>query len=261
MRSTALVTILSWVVLVISWEIPAGVPRSLEEFRAKHPYVTTRAEGRKLVTIRASVNDTDDVSAEFLQGLRDANKGGTLNLVKGSTYMIGRPLDLTFLEDVHVQLDGVIRFTNDTSFWQANAFRHPFQNSIMFWKWGGKNVVIRGSGVLDGNGQRWWNEFAGGQILDPNNTYLRPILFYAQNASGLAVQGIHLKDSPCWTNFIVTCKSLLRIGRRRHQKQDDELTPYAMAFQPRISHSQTWLVQHDQPTRLPTRPIQISSTL
>lgn len=76
----------------------------------------------------------------------------------------------------------------------------------MFWKWGGKNIKIYGNGVLNGNGQRWWNEFAGKEILDKTNQYLRPILFYAENATGLDIQGIHFKDSPCWTNFVVTCE-------------------------------------------------------
>ncbi|KAK3940277.1 pectin lyase fold/virulence factor [Diplogelasinospora grovesii] len=189
-------------------ELPAGVPRSLAEFREKHPYAPRIVGKRKIVQIRASADDTDDVADEFLEGLQSANNGGTLYLPKGKTFMIGKPLDLTFLNDIHVRLDGEIKFTNDTPYWQANAYRHPFQHSIMFWKWGGKNIKISGSGVLNGNGQRWWNEFAGKEILDPSNAYLRPILFYAQNATGLHIEGIHMKDSPCWTNFFVTSKDI-----------------------------------------------------
>lgn len=189
-------------------EIPAGVPRSLLEFRQKHPFKPKHGHtGRKEVNIRASKTDTDDVADDFLNGLKRANHGGTLLLPKGQTFVIGKPLDLTFLDNVHVKLDGEIRFTNDTPYWQANSFRHPFQNSLMFWKWGGKDVKIYGDGVLNGNGQRWWNEFAGREILDPTNNYLRPILFYAENATGLSIEGIHLKDSPCWTTFFVTCTS------------------------------------------------------
>ncbi|KAF5025854.1 hypothetical protein F66182_2076 [Fusarium sp. NRRL 66182] len=190
-------------------ELPAGVPRNIEEFRAKHPYEPpAKRSHRRVVTIRHSKNDHDDVSSDFYKGLKKANKGGTLYLPKGRTYVIGRPLDLTFLNDVHVHLDGEIKFTNDTAYWQKNAFAHPFQNSIMFWKWGGKSIKIYGKGVLNGNGQRWWNEFAGKEILDTTNAYLRPILFYAQNATGLDIQGIHFKDSPCWTNFVVTSKDI-----------------------------------------------------
>ncbi|KAK4465891.1 exo-polygalacturonase [Cladorrhinum samala] len=189
--------------------LPPGVPRSLEEFRQKTPQRHSHpAKPRKIVRIRSSRHDTDDVADEFLAGIKKANHGGTLLLPKGKQFIIGKPLDLTFLNDVHVQLDGEIKFTNDTAFWQANAFHHPFQNSIMFWKWGGKNIKISGEGVLNGNGQRWWDEFSGKQILDDDNTYLRPILFYAENATGIDIEGLHLKDSPCWTTFFVTSKDI-----------------------------------------------------
>ncbi|KAM0329271.1 hypothetical protein ACHAQA_004576 [Verticillium albo-atrum] len=208
MRISSLLTVFSGVVAVLAFEIPAGVPRSLEEFREKHPYQRRSTCNRKTIKIRGSKNDTDDIADEFLKGLHAANHGGKLYLPKGETFVIGKPLDLTFLNNVHVHLDGEIKFTNDTPFWQKNSFRHPFQNSIMFWKWGGKDVKIYGEGILNGNGQRWWNEFSGLEILDPANAYLRPILFYAENATGLHVEGIHFKDSPCWTTFVVTSKDI-----------------------------------------------------
>ncbi|KAI0204806.1 family 28 glycosyl hydrolase [Astrocystis sublimbata] len=211
MRSFSLFALLSAITGVIAsyGELPANVPRSIDEFRQKHPYIGKGCHNdRKIVTIRSSKNDTDDVSDDFKAGLKEANHGGTLYLPKDEQFIIGKPLDLTFLDDVQVHWDGEVKFTNDTPYWQANAFTHPFQNSIMFWKWGGKDIRIYGNGTLNGNGQRWWNEFAGLEILDPDNEYLRPILFYAENATNLAMEGIHEKDSPCWTNFIVSSKGL-----------------------------------------------------
>jgi hypothetical protein len=61
---------------------------------------------------------------------------------------------------------------------------------------------------LNGNGQRWYNEFAGQEILDPDNTYYRPILFVAENATRLSVEGITELNSPCWTNFFVNSKDI-----------------------------------------------------
>ncbi|TQN64180.1 putative exopolygalacturonase B, partial [Colletotrichum shisoi] len=186
-------------------ELPAGVPRSLEEFREKHPYTAPSHECRKTIRIRASSNATDDVSEDFKKGLEEANNGGTLYLPKGKTFVIAKALDLTFLNDVHVRLEGEIKFTDDVKYWQTNAFTHPFQRSIMFWKWGGKDIKIYGDGVINGQGQRWWDEFNSGvgSILNPDNKYLRPILFYVENTTNLEVEGIHMKDAPCWTNFIV----------------------------------------------------------
>ncbi|KAF6807416.1 exopolygalacturonase [Colletotrichum musicola] len=192
-------------VLSYAVELPAGVPRSLLEFREKHPYTAASDGCRKTIQIRASSNDTDDVSEEFRKGMEEANNGGTLYLPKGKTFVIAKALDLTFLNDVHVHLEGEIKFTNDVKYWQENAFTHPFQRSIMFWKWGGKDIKIYGDGVINGQGQRWWDEFnAGiGSPQNPDNKYLRPILFYVENTTNLEVHGIHMKDSPCWTNFIV----------------------------------------------------------
>ncbi|KAF5633991.1 exopolygalacturonase B [Fusarium tjaetaba] len=190
--------------------LPAGVPRDISEFRDKHPYTPPKHEHREIVRIRASKNDTDDVSDEFKMGVRKANGGGTLHLAKGKTYVIGKALDLTGLEDIHIHLEGEIRFTDDVEYWQENAWYHPFQQSIMFWKWGGKDIKIYGNGVIEGQGQRWWNEFESGtgSILNPDNKYYRPILFYAENTTNLDVSGIHLKDSPCWDNFIVSSKNI-----------------------------------------------------
>lgn len=115
--------------LVSALELPAGVPRDVLEFRSKHPYKAPTQHHRRKVTIRSSKNDEDDVSDAFLKGLKKANHGGTLYLPEGHTYMIGKPLDLTWLNDVHIHLEGEIKFTNDTAYWQEHAFAHPFQVS------------------------------------------------------------------------------------------------------------------------------------
>ncbi|KAM0371293.1 hypothetical protein ACHAPK_005515, partial [Fusarium culmorum] len=138
---------------------PQDVPRDVSGFRKKHPYTPPMHEHRKLIRIRASKDFHDDVSKDFERGVRQADRGSTLYLPRGQTFVIGKALDLTGLNDIHVHLDGEIRFTDDVEYWQENAWYHPFQKSIMFWKWGGQNIKIYGSGVIEGQGQRWWNEF------------------------------------------------------------------------------------------------------
>uniref|UniRef100_A0A0D2YA69 galacturonan 1,4-alpha-galacturonidase n=1 Tax=Fusarium oxysporum (strain Fo5176) TaxID=660025 RepID=A0A0D2YA69_FUSOF len=193
MRSLQIISVLGALFLttVQAVTLPAGVPRDISEFRDKHPYAPPKHEHRRIIRIRASTNNTDDVSDEFRRGVRKANGGGTLHLAKGKTYVIGKALDLTGLEDIHIHLEGEIRY------WQENAWYHPFQKSIMFWKWGGKDIRIYGNGVIEGQG-----------ILNPDNKYYRPILFYAENTTNLDVSGIHLKDSPCWNNFIVSSNNV-----------------------------------------------------
>jgi len=64
---------------------------------------------RKKITIRHSKNDTDDVSDDFLWALKKANNGGLVHLKKGHKYVIGKKLDLTFLKDVYVNIEGELK--------------------------------------------------------------------------------------------------------------------------------------------------------
>ena len=180
---------------------PPSGPSNVEEFREKYPYNPGNLDKHKrVVTIHPSEHDLDDVSTAFYKGLKEANNGGTLYLPAQQTFVIGKSLDLTFLNNIQVRLDGKILFTDDTAYWQANAYDYPLQSSRMFWKWGGKNIKIYGNGTIDGNGQRWWN-----QIPDGDDIGIRPILFYGQNLTNFVMEGITLKDSPMWNQLYVTC--------------------------------------------------------
>jgi len=120
---------------------------------------------RKTTTIRASTGDKDDISAEFLDGLKKANNGGLFHLEKGKKYVIGKKLDLSFLKDVYIKLDGELKFTDDIKYWQTNYFYYPFQKSITWVVWGGKDIKIFGTGTMNGNGQAWYDGFSGKEIL------------------------------------------------------------------------------------------------
>ncbi|KAI9728816.1 MAG: hypothetical protein M1834_007202 [Cirrosporium novae-zelandiae] len=167
-----------------------------------YPSLYSTNNQRQRVTIRASQNDTDDVSAEFLNGIKVANNGGTLVLKQNDTYIIGKKLELSGLNDIEVNLEGEIKFTDDIDYWQSNNFAYSFQNSITFWVWSGDNIKIYGEGTLNGNGQEWYNGFAGNEILDSDNTYLRPILFTVANSTNVTVEGIHFLNSPVWNTFL-----------------------------------------------------------
>lgn len=66
-------------------------------------------DDRRKITIRASQNDTDDISADFVWALNQAQNGGLVHLQEGKTYIIGKKIDLPVLNDVYVKLDGTLK--------------------------------------------------------------------------------------------------------------------------------------------------------
>lgn len=88
--------------------IPAKETFALRSIGARH----RKYPDRRTITIRPSKNDADDVSSDFLWGIKQANHGGRLLLQKGKTYVIGKKLDLSFLNNIEVQLEGEIKVTD-----------------------------------------------------------------------------------------------------------------------------------------------------
>lgn len=48
------------------------------------------------------------------------------------------------LTELPLEIQGTIKFTNDTDYWQANSFPFVFQNVTTFFKLGGDDVFIYG---------------------------------------------------------------------------------------------------------------------
>lgn len=120
-----------------------------------------------------------------------------------SEYTIGAPLDLSNLSHVDVDIQGGITFTNDTDFWQENAFQFDFQDARSFFLLGGEDVNVYGGGALEGNGQPWWDLFY------TNKTVKRPILFATVGLHGGSVSDLSLNNSPFWTNIVANSSDVV----------------------------------------------------
>jgi galacturan 1,4-alpha-galacturonidase len=120
-----------------------------------------------------------------------------------SEYVIGAPLDLSDLSHVDVDIQGGITFTNNTDFWQENAFKFDFQDARSFFLLGGEDVNVYGGGVLEGNGQPWWDLFY------TNKTVKRPILFATVGLHGGSISDLSLNNSPFWTNVVANSSDVV----------------------------------------------------
>ncbi|KAF9690522.1 hypothetical protein EKO04_011540 [Ascochyta lentis] len=149
----------------------------------------------KTCTVKANGNGNDD-SKNILSAIKSCNNGGHVVFPKGKNYTIGTALDLTFLKHIDLDIQGTIKFTNDTDYWQKNAFFQTFQNATTFFQLGGEDVNVYGGGTLDGNGQAWYDLYAKDIYI------LRPILFGAIGLHGATIEDLNFRYSPQWYTFV-----------------------------------------------------------
>ncbi|TGJ80172.1 hypothetical protein E0Z10_g8607 [Xylaria hypoxylon] len=161
------------------------------------PYSPPRT---KTCSVTALGSGKDDAS-QILDAFHTCNSGGTI--VLDGNYTIATVLDLTFLDSVDVALSGSIAFKADIDYWVANAFKYNFQSSTALWKIGGRDVNIYGGGVINGNGQTWWDGFAS------NSSLLRPISLVLDGLHGGSVIGIRMINPPNWFNLIANSSDIL----------------------------------------------------
>ena len=100
----------------------------------------------KVCYVSAFGNGKDD-SPSIFSAAKACNNGGTVVLAE-PLYIIGKPLDLTFLNAIDFDFQGTVRFTDDTDFWMKNSFKYAFQDGSAFWQWGGNDVNFYGGGTF-----------------------------------------------------------------------------------------------------------------
>ncbi|KAI1497799.1 polygalacturonase [Biscogniauxia marginata] len=148
---------------------------------------------------------TPDAGPALLQAAKDCNEGGTVVFLENTTYTIASPVDLTFLKGIDIAILGNVRFSDDVTYWQTTAFEYAYQNTHLFWRFGGEDVNIYGLGVgvIDGLGQTWWN------AKRENETIYRPVLLGTDGLSGGSISGLNMKNSPMWFNVIMDSEDVL----------------------------------------------------
>ncbi|KAG9312450.1 pectin lyase fold/virulence factor [Chiua virens] len=165
---------------------------------AASPYVSVDGNTCAVIHIGGGQDDGPNIIDAF-----DLCKcGGTIVLDR--YYVVNTVLVITGLQDVNIQLSGVVQYTPNIAYWSPNAYYMEYQNATTFWFLSGQNIHLYGGGTLDGNGQVWWDyvnktvELADGSITP----FLRPIPLTVGNASNVIVEDLTQIGSPAWNNFV-----------------------------------------------------------
>lgn len=136
------------------------------------------------------VASKDDVPA-IESAIASCGAGGTIVIPAGKEYMIRSPLSFTGCKACDFQLEGTLKMSDDTSYWNGvNSFISVSGITTA------KIRSVTGSGVIDGNGQPFWDAFAADSSLD------RPVLFRVEGKStGVTVDNIYFKNA---ASFFIT---------------------------------------------------------
>lgn len=103
-------------------------------------------------------------------------------------------------------IQGYIQFSNDTDYWQANAYKQIFQNATTFFQLGGADVNVYGGGMLDGNGQIWYDLYAKDKLI------LRPILFGTVGLHSGSISDLRFRYSPQYYNWVANSTDVVFDG-------------------------------------------------
>ncbi|KAI0007842.1 glycoside hydrolase family 28 protein [Xylariaceae sp. FL0662B] len=170
------------------------------------PFSPPRIKGR-YCQVEPGCESARNDAPQILKAFEECNDGGTVVLDK--SYVIGSPLDLTFLKHVDVVITGEIAFDDsDVYYWAENSFKYAFQNQSTLWKLGGEDVNVYGDlgnelSVIDGRGQAYWEE------LKTNSSLLRPMLFAFDGMKGATMSNLRMRNPPNWFNIIANSTDIL----------------------------------------------------
>ncbi len=176
---------------------------------------TTKVDVNKLglkyvITDYGVQNDSTIVQTEAIQAVIDkaAAQGGGVVVVPRGTFLTG---SLFFRQGTHLYLSegGTIKGVDAISHYKILTTRLEGQTITYFAALvnadGIDGFTISGTGTINGNGKRFWDEFWIRRKINKDCTNLeamRPRLVYISNCKNVQLQDAHFINSAFWTTHI-----------------------------------------------------------
>jgi len=189
----------------------------------------------------AAEGDLDATSAAIARAIEACvSAGGGRVVVPPGRWPTGA-IRLRSGVDLHLEKGAHLVFSTDPAHYPLVATRWEgvelLNYSPLVFADGERNVAITGEGTLDGQGAAWWSWSSGPQFgwraglpnqlkarqalfdmaergvpvaerIFGDGHYLRPMMVQFQNCTNVLVEGVTLRDSPCWTLHPVLCRNV-----------------------------------------------------
>lgn len=181
-------------------------------FTSKPEKLKGKEAKRFVITDYGVVKDSTILQTEAIQKVIDlaAVEGGTVVIPEG-VYLSS---SLFFKSKTHLYLEkgAVLKGSDDVSDYAVvpvhiEGVIQPYIAALIN-AYEVDGFSIRGEGVVDGNGLRYWRDFWTRRRVNPmctNLEALRPRLFYAANSKNVLLEGVTLRNPGFWTTHFYKC--------------------------------------------------------
>ena len=151
------------------------------------------------VSTFGAIGDDQTINTAFIQTALNkvAETGGSLTIPKG-VFLCG-PIEIKSKTNLILEKGAVLKLINDIPNYPAANER--YLNFITIKK--ANDVKISGEGVIDGQGQIWWDKFTAKEI-----TFRRPQLLFIENCERLEIAGITTLNPPNTHISLKGCKEV-----------------------------------------------------
>ena len=162
----------------------------------------------------------DGVQTKEIQSVIDrcAAEGGGVIVIPRGTFLSG---SLFFKPGTHLKIEegGELKGSDRIRDFQIVKTRMEGQTLDYFAALvnadGVDGFTITGPGTINGNGQKYWEEFWIRRKYNPQCTNLeamRPRNVYISNSKNVTVQDVKIINSPFWTNHLYRCENVRYLG-------------------------------------------------
>jgi len=221
---------LMWLMAALSCCVSTTAKKSVDTFPDGTPISewfsdTTRVDVARLgkqyvITDYGIKNDSTVVQTDEIQKVIDrcASEGGGVVVIPRGTFLSG---SLFFKKGTHLHLreGAVLKGIDDIRYYKIAKVHIEGQMLDYFAAlvnaYDCDGFTISGSGTINGNGQRFWEEFWLRRKVNPKCTNLealRPRLVYIANSNDVTVSGVRLINSGFWTNHLYRCNRVKYLG-------------------------------------------------
>lgn len=157
---------------------------------------------------RGAIGDgkTDNTIA-FQSALNEMEENGGMLYVPAGEYVTGS-LRLYSNTTLYLEAGAVLCASDNKELFpriderEVEGFVRGTRRGVLF-ALNAENVTVKGEGTIDGRGYNWWKYYNCGE-----NDEKRPRTIQFINVDNVTIEGITIKNSPCWTVHPIHCNNV-----------------------------------------------------